>query len=116
MSARTAVRAALPELTEAQLLDNVRKLSLLTGWLFYHTHDSRRSDAGWPDTVMLNVRQRRILFVELKARTGRLRPMQGVWLTALAAIGMETAVWRPQQWRDGTIERALKGERLDGAS
>lgn len=107
--------AALPEMTEAQLLDNVRKLSLLTGWLFYHTYDSRRSDAGWPDTVMLNVRQRRILFVELKARKGQLRPMQVVWLQALAEVGMETAVWRPQQWLDGTIERALKGERLDGA-
>lgn len=116
MTARTAPKPALPDLTEAQLLDNVRKLSLLTGWLFYHTFDSRRSDAGWPDTVLLNVRQRRILFVELKTRTGRLRPMQGVWLTALAAIGMETAVWRPEHWRNGSIERALKGQRLNGAA
>lgn len=112
VNARTAPKPRLPEMTEADLLDAVRKLSLLTGWLFYHTHDSRRSDSGWPDAVLINVRQRRILFVELKTRTGLLRPMQGVWLQALAAIGMETAVWRPEHWRDGTIERALKGQRL----
>lgn len=115
MATRTTPRA-LPEMTEAQLLDNVRKLSLLLGWLFYHTHDSRRSDAGWPDAVLLNVRQRRIIFAELKTRTGRVRPMQDAWLAALAAIGMETAIWRPEHWRDGTIERALKGERLEGGA
>lgn len=112
MTARTAPKPALPEMTEAELLDAVRKLSLLTSWLFYHTHDSRRSDSGWPDTVLLNVRQRRIIFAELKTRTGRVRPMQGVWLAALAAIGMETAVWRPEHWHDGTIRRVLQGQRI----
>jgi hypothetical protein len=99
-------------MTEQQLLGAVKKLAMLTGWLPYHTHDSRRSDAGWPDLVLVSVRQRRILFVELKSRTGRLRPQQGVWLGVLRAVGMETAVWRPADWLDGSIERALKGERL----
>jgi hypothetical protein len=108
-------RAKLPDLSEAQLLQNVRDLAQLLGYLLYHTHDSRRSEPGFPDLALVHVRRRRALFVELKARTGRLRPMQEVWLNALAAVGMEVAVWRPAQWFDGTIERALKGERLDGA-
>lgn len=109
---RTSTRTALPEMTEAQLLDNVRTLAMLTGFIVYHTHDSRRSDAGWPDLVLASPRQRRVLFIELKTPRGRLRPQQGVWLDALARCGAETALWRPEHWHDGTIRRVLQGQRL----
>jgi len=116
MTARTARRPAPPEMSEAALLDAVRKLAMLTGWVPYHTHDSRRSEAGFPDLVLVNVRQRRLLFIELKSTRGRVRAQQGIWLGILAAVGAETAVWRPEHWRDGSIERALKGERLPAAA
>lgn len=113
MSTAAPDRAALGEMTEDELEANVRTLGALTGWtLIYHTHDSRRSDPGFLDLVMVNPRQGRILFVELKTRTGRIRPKQRDWLAGLAAVGMEAALWRPAQWFDGSIARALKGERL----
>lgn len=112
---RAARRSPLPQMTEAQLLDAVRKLAMLTGWLPYHTHDSRRSEAGFPDLVLAHVRQRRVLFVELKSRRGTVRPQQGIWLGALRSCGAETALWRPEHWHDGTIERTLKGEHATGA-
>lgn len=51
------------------------------GWLAYHTHDSRRSEPGFPDAVF--VRDGRIVFAELKAARGRVTPEQRAWLEAL---------------------------------
>lgn len=65
--------------------------------LVFHDHDSRRNAAGFPDLVIVG---RRILFVELKAEKGRLRPEQNVWLDRLrGALGdASVAVWRPSDW------------------
>ena len=64
------------------------------GWEAHHHHDSRRSEPGWPDLVLIG--HRRALFVELKTNTGRLAPVQIEWLTALHTAGCEVAVWRPR--------------------
>ncbi|GCD35612.1 hypothetical protein OEIGOIKO_03358 [Streptomyces chrestomyceticus JCM 4735] len=83
--------------TEEQFRRHVRQLAAARGWtLAYHTHNSRRSDAGWPDEVYGHPQTRRTLFVELKTDTGRIRPAQREWLTHLAASGLETALWRPR--------------------
>ncbi len=66
------------------------------GWLVYHTHDSRRSDPGFPDLVL--VRGERLIFAELKAERGRLSPDQVVWIAALRATNLAVYVWRPQDW------------------
>lgn len=94
--------------TEATLQSSVERLALTLGWLKYHTHDSRRSDAGFPDLVL--VKGRRVIFAELKTSHGRHRPDQTKWLQALAAAGQEAYTWRPKHWINGTIRRALLGE------
>ncbi|MFG2143620.1 hypothetical protein ACGFRG_05385 [Streptomyces sp. NPDC048696] len=38
----------------------------------------------------------RTLFAELKTDTGHIRPAQREWLKHLAACGLETALWRPE--------------------
>ncbi len=82
------------EMSEAELQSLVRDAADLHGWLTYHTHDSRRSDAGFCDLVM--VRGNHVLFVELKSATGRLRPDQVVWMDALAKVDtISSAVVRP---------------------
>lgn len=52
-------------MTERQFQPQVVQLARLCGWLIYHTFDSRRSAAGFPDLCM--VRGDRCLFVELKS-------------------------------------------------
>lgn len=93
---------------ELELQRNVIELMKLTGWLHYHTFDSRRSAAGFPDIVAVSLQQRRVIFVELKTEGGSITTDQKVWLEWLEAAGQEAYVWRPRHWNDGTIERALQ--------
>lgn len=51
------------------------------GWRAYHTHDSRRSDPGFPDLVL--VRPPRVLFVELKVGRRQLTGDQEAWMRLL---------------------------------
>jgi len=82
-------------MNEAQLLAAVRRLAQLRGWMTYHTHDSRRSEPGFPDLVMVSARQRRVLYAELKTATGKTTAAQDQWIAALAAAGVEVYLWRP---------------------
>ena len=79
------------------------------GYITYHTFDSRRSDAGFPDIVA--VRPGRIVYIELKAMQGRLSDAQREWLAALNAGGGEVFVFRPCCWNSGELENVLRGER-----
>jgi hypothetical protein len=101
-------------MTEAQLLQAVRDLAKLTGWETYHTHNSRRSEPGWPDLVCANAKQRRVLFVELKTATGSVSKHQEKWLALLAACGQEAAVWRPADLEE--VARVLRGKRIGDAA
>lgn len=64
------------------------------GWRHYHTHDSRRSTAGFPDLVL--VRPPDLLFVEVKTDAGRVTGAQKDWLADLDRVGAEVHVWRPK--------------------
>jgi hypothetical protein len=66
-------------------------------WLSYHTFDSRRSDSGFPDLVL--IRAGRVVFAELKAESGRVTAAQRRWLLTLASSpGVEVYLWRPSDW------------------
>jgi hypothetical protein len=68
------------------------ELATLLGWRHYHTLNSKDSDAGWPDLVLL--RPPRLLAVELKGPRGRLTGEQRSWLEMLSECAVETHVWR----------------------
>jgi hypothetical protein len=113
--------------TEAQFTAAVREYAILCGWLFYHTHDSRRSDPGFPDCVFVKPDKRigiveqnfsgpnrpRLIFAELKAEKGRVQTEQRKWLNALEDVAYESVerhnvevyVWRPSDWPE--IEKVL---------
>jgi hypothetical protein len=95
---------------EAQFQRQVLQIAAMYGWRVYHTHDSRRSNPGWPDLVLC--KPPRVLFVELKSETGRLRLEQAQWLSDLAACGMETDVWRPQRLSEIAGSLGPRGKRL----
>ena len=94
-------------MTERELQQAVLELARLLRWSCYHTFDSRRSEHGWPDLVL--VRPPRLVAAELKSEQGRLTPAQLGWLDLLRQVpGVETAEWRPRDWIDGTIEQTLR--------
>ena len=86
-------RPAAPGMSEKAFLQIVRDLARYGGWLTYHTHNSTRSDPGFPDLCL--VRGDRLLFAELKTATGRVSHTQRAWLEALRATGAEVYLWRP---------------------
>lgn len=107
MSERRAVYATQPQPTPATLIDlqvseegfqrSVIELACLLGWRVYHTHDSRRSDCGWPDLALL--KPPRFILAELKSQRGRLRPEQREWLALLEQCPMlEAYLFRPSDW------------------
>lgn len=81
--------------TEAQLQDTLRVAALRTGHIVYHTHDSRRSDPGFPDLVC--VKNGVLLFFEIKQQKGRVSVHQQAWIDALSAVGfnVRAAIVRP---------------------
>lgn len=91
------------QMTEAALQQQVMALAFDLGWLAYHTHDSRRSNPGWPDLALCHPKRGRFMVRELKKSTGRLTPKQLEWLHALEAAGIDAGVWRPTQLLDGTV-------------
>ena len=94
-------------MTERQLQDAVLKLARLRGFLCYHTHDSRRSQPGFPDLVM--VRGGLALAVELKVRGRKPTDAQLEWLHALNEVrGITSYLWTDRDWLDGTIEEVLQ--------
>lgn len=83
----------VPPESEAQFMQVVVDLARSLRWLVYHTADSRRSAAGFPDLIM--VRHDRIIASEIKRQDGRLTSGQNLWLAGLDAAGVEVYVWRP---------------------
>jgi hypothetical protein len=99
-------------MTEDQLLEAIREYALLKKWLCYHTHDSRKSEPGFPDLVLL--RSGWIIFAELKKEGEHPSLEQEKWLRQLDKLvnafneSVGVYVWYPSDWRSGRIEEILK--------
>jgi hypothetical protein len=81
--------------TEKAWQATVLEAARTCGWLVYHTHNSRRSQPGFPDLVLV---RDRVIFVELKAEDGKLSHAQADWLAALGRAGADVHCWRPSDW------------------
>jgi hypothetical protein len=91
---RSNAATAIGSLTsERTLLEQVRQLARMLGWMTYHPHLSKWSERGWPDVVVC--RPPRVLFLELKSETGRVTAEQTQWIDALRACGLDARVVRP---------------------
>jgi hypothetical protein len=99
----TRTKQRLPEQSEKSFQTMVCELARLAGWLVYHTYDSRRSQRGFPDLVL--VRGRRLVFMECKRESGNPTLDQVVWLRDLRATGAECYLVRPSDWC--LVERVL---------
>jgi hypothetical protein len=94
---RQIARAVLDtHLGERAFQQIVCEAARLTGWLCYHTFDSRRSTPGFPDLVLCHPVRRQVIFAELKTARGRVSAAQQVWHAALVCCpGVEVHIWRP---------------------
>ena len=86
---------------EDDFLAAIIELAQLTQWLVYHTYDSRRSQAGFPDLVL--AKADKLIFAELKTAKGVVRPAQKTWLNILASMAVDQSkvqvyLWRPADW------------------
>lgn len=61
-------------------------IARLLGWRVYHTFDSRKSEAGFPDLVLV---RERVIYAEIKMVGQRPRPSQIDWLNSLSKAGAE---------------------------
>lgn len=95
-SAQT-LREAFPPLSEREWQSQVIRAARSLDWTVYHTHDSRRSNPGWPDLALV---RDRLVIAELKTDTGKLSADQERWLDLLTNAGVETYVWRPRDLDD----------------
>lgn len=82
---------------EKEFMAQVRDLLKRFGWRSYHTHNSRKSDIGFPDLVA--VRDKRVVWIELKTERGIATAAQWNWIEDLKKAGQEVYLWRPSDWK-----------------
>lgn len=82
--------------TEASFQAQVVQLATLNGWHVYHTHDSRRSAAGYPDIHAWG--HGRSFLAELKSEKGHLSLDQRRVIAQMRNAGISVFVWRPSDW------------------
>ena len=110
-----------PAQTEQDFMHAVIDFAHINGWMVHHVLDQRhyakRVGPGFPDLVLCRPWRSpqeasgpTLIFAELKAEDGSVRPDQVRWLERLkAATSIGTArvcVWRPSDWDE--IQRTLK--------
>ncbi|GAB3166706.1 hypothetical protein GCM10027059_26080 [Myceligenerans halotolerans] len=95
------------DMSEDTLLANVRKLARELRLLVYHTHDSRKSERGWPDVVLASADRGLLLVRELKDERRKVTDEQADWLHHLRDLGIDADVWRPRDWVSGRIEKEM---------
>ena len=102
------VAALPPGLSEKAFQAEVVKLAEANGWQVYHTWDSRRSPAGFPDLVMLCGPA--LVFAELKVAKNTTTPAQEEWLEGLAKVPhVRVRRWRPEHWAEICAELTAEG-------
>lgn len=94
-------------MSEVTLQSKCEMLARELGWLFYHTYDSRRSVAGFPDLVLIYPATGRIVVRELKSMKGTASADQKTWLAGFEAAGIDTGLWRPIDYLNETVLHTL---------
>jgi hypothetical protein len=96
-----------PRVSEKAVMAAIRRVARREGWRTYHTHNSKRSEPGFPDLVL--VKPPVVLFTEVKRAGEQPTLEQQRWLEALQrCTQVETYVWYPDDM--GTIVARLQGD------
>jgi len=92
-------------ISEKAFQAQIVELARLTGWLVYHTYDSRQSCPGWPDVAFCHPGRGEFFMAELKSTHGRISEAQQGWIDALRKAGIECHVWRPSDFERVIVQR-----------
>ena len=105
---------------ESALQDRLRNLCRLLSLHHYHTHDSRRSERGFPDSVVVRDPEMWekpwLVLIELKSEKGALTAQQRTWQAALRAAEIASGgalahlLVRPSTW-DRFVELLTAGRK-----
>ena len=100
-------------MTEAELLAAVIELCEVRDLWWFHAYDSRatvragtRPANGFVDLVLVG--HAGALFVELKSADGRRSMAQIRWADRIIKAGLQYRLWRPGDYKDGTIAKELE--------
>ena len=105
MTERSGRAALAKAMTEDDLMGHIARLCRDIGLLAYHTHDSRRSEQGFPDWTIVGPGG--LLFRECKNEVKKPTPEQAKWLAALRAVGLDADLWRPRDLVSGRVQGEL---------
>ena len=107
---------AANEMLEKTLQEHIRKLcvelrAIDPELLYYHTHTSKYSPAGFPDVIIESPKQSFRVVAELKREHGRYQPSdeQVKWLDSAYSKHDWVYLWRPRHWFNGVIQYVITG-------
>lgn len=105
MAKLQATPAVVESLSEKDFMAAVIREAKRHGWRVYHTHDSRKSEKGFPDLCM--VRGPVLVFMELKSENGRPTAEQLSWMEDLSKVERcGVHLFYPKDWN--VIAEVLK--------
>lgn len=98
-------------MTEQEWQRQVTEVAEMLGWSWAHFRPAQTAKGwrtpvsgplgkGFPDLVMVRVRDQRLLFVELKSDKGVLRPDQAFVHDVLRDAGFPVVLWQPKDFND----------------
>lgn len=96
--------------SEDELQTHIVGLARSLGWWTYHTHNSRRSNPGYPDLHLIHGGRGVSMFRELKSHKGRISPDQRKVGDLLLGAGHDFAIWRPADVVSGAVLAELQGK------
>jgi hypothetical protein len=94
--------------TEKELMAAIVEAARWLNYWTFHVHDSRRSEPGFPDLVLVNRSTGYTLYREIKTDKGKLTPTQREVL-ALLGRRNDVGVWRVADWTSGRVLAELRG-------
>lgn len=85
---------------------NVGSYATRRGALHYHTHNSERSEGGFPDSVIVG---NYVMYRELKSDSdsASVSAKQRKWIEKLESVGADVAVWWPIDWETGKVQAEI---------
>ncbi len=105
-------------MAETVFQSKVGQYAVAKGALHYHTHNSERSEGGFPDSVIVG---NYVMFRELKSDSdsATVSPKQRKWIEKLESVGADVGVWWPIDWEtnkaQAEIDACVKRRRADGS-